>query len=126
MIRMRAADAAEKISYDKPKLLQPFKSEILGLAGESRQQEVLWHMALMIPRLRLTPQERQRAVERLKEYLQVRSSIVKTHALQGLWELAGADDELRSDVTEFLETASRNGTAAMKARARKLLSREHL
>jgi len=124
VIRMRAADAAEKISLEKPELLQPFKAEILGLADESRQQEVQWHMALMIPRLQLTGTERRRAADRLKEYLEGRSSIVKTHALQGLLDLAGEDQEMRTQALEFLAAASRNGTAAMKARARKLLARE--
>jgi hypothetical protein len=124
VIRMRAADAAEKISLEKPELLQPFKAEILGLADESQQQEVQWHMALMIPRLQLTGPERRRAAQRLKEYLEGRSSIVRTLALQGLLDLAGEDQEMRTEALEILEEASRNGTAAMKARARKLLSRK--
>ena len=124
VIRMRAADAAEKISLEKPELLRPFKAEILGLADESQQQEVQWHMALMIPRLQLTGLERRRAADRLKEYLEGRSSIVKTHALQGLLDLAGEDQEMRTEVLQILEEASRNGTAAMKARARKLLSQQ--
>jgi hypothetical protein len=33
IIRMRAADAAEKISAQKPQLLHPFKAELLGLAA---------------------------------------------------------------------------------------------
>jgi hypothetical protein len=122
VLRMRVADAAEKISRQKPELLHPFKVELLGLAEESTQQEVRWHLALMIPRLELNSIERRRAVVRLKEYLQDRSSVVKTHALQGLSELAKEDEELLAEVLEVIAEASRNGTAAMKARARQLLS----
>jgi len=121
VIRMRAADAAEKISCAKPELLQPFKAELLGLAQESTQQEVRWHLALMLPRLRLTSPERRSAVARLQEYLQDRSSIVKTLALQGLSDLARDDEQLQPEVLELIAQASRTGTAAMKARARKLL-----
>jgi hypothetical protein len=124
VICMRAADAAEKISQERPGLLQPFKAELLGLADESGQQELQWHLALMLPRLRLTAMERRRVVARLKEYLQGRSSIVKTHALQGLFELAQNDEELGPEVLELIARASRSGTAAMKARARILLPRE--
>jgi hypothetical protein len=124
VLRMRAADAAEKISRSKPGLLRSHKAEILGLADETQQQEVQWHLALMLPRLPLTPAERRRAAACLKEYLDVRSSIVKTHALQGLWELALQDEGLQSEVTQLLEHATRTGTAAMKARARKLLARD--
>jgi hypothetical protein len=125
VVRMRAADAVEKVSAVKPKLLQPFKAELLGLAEESQQQEVQWHLALLLPRLRLTPRERQRAFAQLKEYLQHRSSIVKTLALQGLSELAHHREDLSHEVAELLAEASRSGTPAMKARARKLLSRWH-
>jgi hypothetical protein len=123
VVRMRAADAAEKVSAAKPDLLQPFKAELLGLAAESQQPEVQWHLALLIPRLGLTPRECRRAFAQLREYLEHRSSIVKTLALQGLAELAREHEEFRLEVAELLAEASRNGTPAMKARARKLLSR---
>jgi HEAT repeat protein len=121
VVRMRAADAAEKISARRAELLHPFKAELLGLAGETSQQELRWHLALMIPRLPLTRAERKRAIALLKEFLGDRSSIVKTCALQGLAELAQGNPEFRSEVAGVMEQASRTGTPAMKARARKLL-----
>jgi hypothetical protein len=121
VVRMRAADAAEKISAQKPNLLSPFKAELLGLLLEAKQQELRWHLALMIPRLALTTKERQRAAEGLRRYLEDRSSIVKTFALQGLTELAAVDRSLLPEVREILEAAERAGTPAMRARARKLL-----
>jgi hypothetical protein len=52
---MRAADAAEKVSAKKPRLLDRHKAELLGLLAEAEQIELRWHLALMIPRLRLAP-----------------------------------------------------------------------
>jgi hypothetical protein len=124
LIRMRAADAVEKISRHKPELLHPHKAEILGLADETQQIEVQWHMAQMLPRLKLNGPERRRTIVRLSDYLESRSSIVKTHALQALYELAREHQELQPEVKELLEEAIRHGTAAMKARARKLLARD--
>jgi len=121
VIRMRAADAAEKISAQKPQLLRPFKAELLGLATEASQPELRWHLALMIPRLPLTSADRKQAFPLLKQYLNDRSSIVKTCALQGLADLAQGDPQIRSQVRSLMEQASRTGTPAMKARARKLL-----
>src|SRR5579862_7240005 len=69
LVKMRAADAAEKVSRKQPQLLQSFKTELLGLMGETEQQEVRWHLAAMILRLELDADERQFAVARLKEYL---------------------------------------------------------
>jgi hypothetical protein len=121
VVRMRAADAAEKISVQEPGLLAPFKAELLGLLVEAEQQELRWHLALMIPRLALTKKERQCATEGLRRYLEDRSSIVKTFALQGLTELAAVDRSLLPEVRETLEAAECAGTPAMRARARKLL-----
>ena len=120
LIRMRAADAAEKVTHNNPELLAPYRKELLSLLGEAREQELRWHLAVIVPRLALNFNERQRAMSLLNGYLQDSSSIVKTFALQGLADLA-RDDASRSSVTRILREASRRGTPAMKARSRKLL-----
>jgi len=122
LVRMRAADAAEKVTRDDPSLLQSFKKELLGLLAEATQQELRWHLAAMIPRLALNAGERKLAVSLLEGYLEDRSSIVKTFALQGLADLAHGDPSMRQAVTEMLRGATRSGTPAMKARSRKLLA----
>ncbi len=119
---MRAADVAEKASRDAPDLLRTYKREMLGLAGETEQQEVRWHLAQMIPRLSLNAAERRRAHDALCAYLEDRGSIVRTLAMQGLADLALQDPALRSEVTERIRALTRTGTAAMKARGRKLLA----
>jgi len=121
VVRSRAADAIEKITRDKPALLAPYKSELLGLMPEIQQQEVRWHLALMAPRLALSPAERKLAISFLYDYLHDRSSIVRTHALQGLADFARSDDALRPRVIELLRQTARIGSAAVKARSRKLL-----
>jgi hypothetical protein len=122
IVRMRAADA-EKVSAQKPRLLDRYKAELLGLLAEAEQIELRWHLAIMVPRLRLTARERQRAAFALQRYLQDRTSIVKTFALQGLSDLARDNSVLRGKVRLLLEQAVQSGTPAMKARARKLLKR---
>lgn len=123
VVRMRAADAAEKVTREKAGLLGPFKSELLGLMGEATQQEVRWHLAAMVPRLALNGRERELAISFLNRCLDDRSSIVRTFALQGMADLAEGDASIRSGVIEVLREATRTGTAAMKARSRKLLVR---
>jgi hypothetical protein len=121
VVAMRAADAAEKVSRNRPDLLQPYRNELMGLLNEVVQQELRWHLALMIPRLRLTAPERRRAAERLQAYLDDRSSIVKTFAMQGLADLAMQDSSLKAEVIERIRILTRTGTPAMRARGRKLL-----
>jgi HEAT repeat protein len=173
LVRMRAADAVEKISRDRPELLRPYKKELLGLMQETAMKqrgrgpqiapvfardgvgrrpraellcnrsrrnssqatttavgskategkEVRWHLAQIAARLPLNAREHVIAVAALKDYLEDRSSIVRTFALQALADLAHEDAALRSEVIQMLQQAVRNGTAAMKARSRKLLLR---
>jgi hypothetical protein len=122
LVRMRAADAAEKVTRANPRLLKPHKKELLGLMVEAGEQELRWHLAAMIPRLSLTTNERQLVASTLNSYLEDQSSIVKTLALQGLVDLAQGDPELLPRVVEVLREATRTGTPAMKARSRRLLS----
>jgi hypothetical protein len=121
LVRMRAADAAEKVTRKNPGFLTPYKKELLGLMAEAAEQELRWHLAVMIPRLPLNAEERQLALFSLNSYLEDRSSIVKTFALQGLADFALSDPSIRPMVVEVLREATRNGTSAMKARSRKLL-----
>jgi hypothetical protein len=121
IVRMRAADAAEKVTVTRPELLKPHKQKLLGLLAVAEQIELRWHLALMVPRIELSAPERQLATAALQRYLDDGSSIVKTFALQGLADLARQDASLREPARRTLEESLRTGTAAMKARARKLL-----
>jgi hypothetical protein len=121
LVRMRAADAAEKVTRGNRELLRPYKNELLGLMAGTKEQELRWHLAAMIPRLPLNARERQLAVSSMHIYLEDRSSIVKTSALQALADLAQDDPNLRRNTIEVLRESSRSGTPAMKARSRKLL-----
>jgi HEAT repeat protein len=122
IVRMRAADALEKISREQPSVLQSRKDDLLALANESTQQEVRWHLAVVLPRLQLIGAESRRIAGILQTYLEDRSSIVKTFAMQGLVDLTNQNASLRPTVIEVLRMATRNGTPAMRARGRKLLA----
>lgn len=122
IVRMRAADAIEKISRQQAGMLDGNKVELLQLMEHAQQQELRWHLAQVIPRLSLSKAEQRRAVAALLGYLRDGSSIVRTFALQGLADLSRLIPTLRPRVRRLLEESARTGTAAMKARARKLLS----
>ena len=121
LMRMRAADAAEKVTRKHSELLQPYKKELLGLMTETREQELRWHLAVMVPRLRLNAREQQAAISLLSGYLEDGSSIVKTFALQGLADISETEPSFRGRIVEILGEAARKRTPAMKARSRKLL-----
>jgi len=123
---MRAADAIEKITAQRPKLLRPFKGKLLAVAGSTTQQEVRWHAALILPRFELTSKERAVALDILFDYLSDKSSIVKTFAMQAIWDLAASDAKLKSQIIPLIEELTQIGTAAMRARGRKILQQQKL
>lgn len=121
VIRMRAADAVEKASRRCPERLVPHKEALLGSLAESGQQEVRWHVAQMLPRLRLSPPEKARACAVVKSWLRDKSVIVRVHALTAFAELALGDENLEEEALRLLLHAVQAGAPAEKARARKLL-----
>ena len=123
LIRMRAADAVEKATREHPELLRPFKSKLLREVALIEQQEVRWHVALILPRLELTGTEVHLAVSILLDYLADKSSIERTCAMQGLADLALQHPRLSSRVIALIESLSSDGSAAMRSRGRKLLAR---
>jgi HEAT repeat protein len=121
LIRMRAADAAEKVTLQRPELLQPFKEQLLDQMSPVEQQEVRWHVAQMLPRLELSPTERLQALDILLGYLDDESKIVKTFAMQGLSDMAQQDPTLRDEVIPVLVELTASGSSAMRSRGRQLL-----
>lgn len=121
VVRMRAADAVEKASRERPELLRPHKRALLRKVAAIDQQEVRWHVAQMLPRLQLSAKERDHAVSVLFEYLEDKSSIVRTLSMQALADFAMKDSRLRARVVPVIEFLANEGTAAMRARGRKLL-----
>jgi hypothetical protein len=121
IVRMRAADAMEKISADDPQLLEPFKSKLVGLARQTRQQELRWHLAQMIPRMDLTPQETNTVTDIFVDYLLDDNKIVVTFAMQALSDLAAKKGRISTGVLSALEKLTQTGSPAIKARGKKLL-----
>ena len=123
VLRMRAADAVEKITAQHPEYLRPYKSKLIGQVARIDQQEVRWHMAQLFSRLELIPKERRAVVAILSDYLKDESKIVKTFSMQALADIAEQDADLREPIIRQLEELTRTGSPAMQSRGRKLLAK---
>jgi hypothetical protein len=123
----RAASVLELISRTPSpalrRILADFKEALLGLLPDARFIKLRWNLAFSIPRLPLTPVEARRAAAILHSYLDDKSSIVKTAALQGMADLTRYDPDSLPDILDLLRMHSRSGTPAMRARSRHLLQR---
>jgi hypothetical protein len=62
VIRLRAADAAEKVTRHHPEWLQPYKRRLLGDLARVEQPEVRWHVAQMLPRLDVDRRDERKAL----------------------------------------------------------------
>jgi hypothetical protein len=122
VVRMRAADAAEKVSAAHPDYLSSYTDALLHRIGQSTQQEVRWHVAQMLPRLALSADKQTVAVALLYGYLKDRSAIVQTFALDALATFAHRDATLRPEVMRLLDQAQTAERAAVRSRAKKLLA----
>ena len=121
LVRMRCADAIEKVCHVHTDWLRPHTEFFLAQAATQTQQEVRWHMAQIIPRLSLTRSQRTQAIRTLRGYLNDPSVIVRVNALQALAELSERDSPLRQDIVPLIKRVVTKGTAAERARGRRLL-----
>ena len=123
----RAADVLERVSaHPSPALMRvvnEYKDALLGLLPDARFIKLRWNLAFVLPRLALTLAEARRAADILYTFLDDRSSIVKTAALQGLADLTRHDPASTPGVLDLLRIQGRSGTAAMRARSRHLIQR---
>jgi len=122
LIRMRSADAVEKGTAIHPEYLAPYKKALLKSLVKVEQSEVRWHVAPMLARLPLSKSEQAAVIDALTGYLNDRSSIVKTFAMQALYDLAERYKALRPIALARIQERVAIGTPAMKARGRKLLA----
>jgi hypothetical protein len=126
-VASRAADVLERISHDPSpalgRILDEYKEALLGLLPDARFKKLRWNLAFVIPRLALTLTEARRAAATLYTFLEDRSSIVKTAALQGLADLTRHDPDSMPAVLDLLRIHGRSGTPAMRARSRHLIQR---
>ena len=121
VVRMRAADAMEKLSLENPQSLKPYKTELIRLARQTQQQELRWHMAQMIPRLKLAPKEAETVTDIFFDYLRDKSKIVVTFAMQALSDLALKKGAASARMIRAIEELTRTGSPAIQSRGKKLL-----
>jgi hypothetical protein len=119
---MRCADAAEKVTAVHLEYLAPYKHSVLKSLAKVEQAEVRWHVALMLARLPLSASEQTEVINLLTVYMNDRSSIVKTFAMQALYDLAVRYEALRPVALIHIKELIAIGTPAMKARGKKLLA----
>ncbi len=121
IVRMRAADALEKLTRTDASHLQPYRQELLSNALDDGTQEVRWHLIPMTSRLTLSDDEAAAFADCLQQRLEKDASrIVRVTALQAAYDLSCRHPGLESRVDDMLGLAAASGVASLTSRVRKL------
>src|SRR5260370_379106 len=122
-VRKRAADVARRITEGDGRLLEPYADELAGLletlpVEESRTR---WHLGMVVPRVAHTRMQRLRAARTMTLLAEDESNGVRCSAVEGLGPLALQEASLRDEAAAVVEKFLREGTKAMKCRARAVM-----
>jgi hypothetical protein len=122
-VRKRAADVARRITELDGRLLERYADELAGLLEtlpieESRTR---WHLGLVVPRVAHTRLQRLRAARTMSLLAEDESNVVRCSAVEGLGLLALQEPSLRDEAEEMVARFLREGTLAMKNRARTVM-----
>jgi hypothetical protein len=123
-VRMRAADAIEKVSRLHPEYLKAYKQRLIHEISKIEQQEVRWHVAQMFSYFDLNDREKELIVDLLFSWLEESSSnIVRVNSMQTLSNMAEENREIRLKVIEKLKEIVQNGSPSMVSRGKKLIKK---
>ena len=117
---LRSADAIEKISLEQPGYLHKHKEAILEWCKKVKEIGLQWHLALLLPRLKLKNKEFKYAWTILTAWAmdQSNSRIVRVNSIQGLFELTKLKNEMEGDFKHILEVIESEHIPSLLARIR--------
>jgi hypothetical protein len=122
VVAHRASNALKKIQRSNPELLHPFAKQILRHALATEHMHTRWSLTIILGELPLRGRDKALAVDLMFEALASRSALQRVFALQALTNYAQDDAALRKRVQPILQQALTDPSAAIRARARKLVN----
>jgi hypothetical protein len=125
VVAHRAANALKKIQRINPALIEPFAKHILKHALNTEHMHTGWNLTIIVGELPLRGRDKALAIDLMFEALSSRSALQRVFALQALTNYALDDAALRQRVQPILQQALTDSSAAIRARARKLVKQIH-
>jgi len=125
IIAMRAADAVEKITIARPEYLAKYAGDILKPSEKTEHKELKWHLALLIPRVKLESKDLQHAWLMLQNWAECTSNsrIVRVNSLQGLYQIALMHPGYKDDLMHIITRLETENIPSISARIRKIKDR---
>lgn len=124
-VRMRSADALEKVSFKHPEYLQPFKARLIKEVAKIEQQEVRWHAAQMFSYLGVNRKERDKIITTLFSRIDSsdKSKIVKVFSMQTLADFAEKDKLLKPKIIKKFKEIMKSASPAIVSRGKRLINK---
>lgn len=117
-VSMRAADCLEKYSRRNTQQLEEHADTLMHILEKVSQKEVRWHLAQILPRLKLSAGHFNIASKIwLHDYYNSSSSIVRTESLQALFNIRNDYPLISSELKVALVYGLDSKFPAVKARA---------
>lgn len=123
-LRMRAADALEKVCRVHPEWFEPYVDRLLSEMGASPQASLQWHVAQMLGEITLTPTQRKQAVRWLEARLNDANIdwIVAANCMTTLVQFAKADFVPTAEVVALIKKQQEHRSKSVRKRAAKFLA----
>lgn len=122
-VRMRAADALEKVCREHPDWLLPYIDRSIAELNPVSQPSVLWHLAQIYRQVDLTASQKQKVIVWLQKLLSSIDCdwIVAANAMTTLVQFSVDGSVPRSQTIKLLEIQQHHKSQAVVRRAAKLL-----
>lgn len=123
-VRMRAADALEKICREQPDWLAPYIDRLLAELSTSTQASIQWHLAQIYRQVVLTDPQKQAVQNWLQTLLSSRDIdwIVAANAMDTLTQFTKDGSFPITEMKKLLKTQQHHKSNAVIKRATKLLA----
>lgn len=124
-VRMRAADAFEKVCRQRPEWIEPYVDKIQAeLSGLDQQASIQWHVAQIYQQVSLNDEQKRRALIWLTSVLSSHDIdwIVATNAMQTLAYFTQRGDFAKEDLVRLLRIQSHHTSGAVVKKANKLIN----
>lgn len=122
-VRMRAADAFEKVCRERPEWIKPYISRMqMDLSGTNQQASIQWHMAQIYQQVELTKDQRSKATTWLARLLSSSDNdwIVSTNAMKALVYFTQQGDYSQEQLLHLLKIQSKHRSNAVVKKAKEM------
>lgn len=123
-VRMRAADALEKICRDHPDWIEPYIPAIQSKLSDTNQQaSIKWHIAQIYPQVTLTKPQKEHAFTWLKTQVSTTEVdwIVAANCLKALLIFMERGDITQAALVKFLKVQQHHSSKSVAKKATKML-----